>query len=388
MRTFGKWLGRILMGLVVVAVIAGLWKREELTRLMAVRTLFDEDKIVANFSNMGGAFLNRPVPRGDGPVSPLPKGAEIALPDGAGDWITEADLTSLLIMKDGEIRYEAYFQGTTPDELRISWSVAKSYLSALFGVILKEGAIASIDEKVTNYVPSLKGTAYDTATIGDVLTMQSGVVFNEDYFDQSSDINRMGRVLALGGSMDGFAAGLTETFQDPGEVWQYTSIDTHILGMVIRAATGRDVASLLSEKIIQPLGLEAEPYYLTDGEGVAFVLGGLNLTTRDYARFGQMIAQDGDWQGKQIVPADWIKASTTPQANTAPEKRQYGYQWWMPFDARPGETFGHGIYGQYIYIDRLRDVVIVVTATNRAFREADVYQANIAMFRAIADRLK
>jgi CubicO group peptidase (beta-lactamase class C family) len=214
--------------------------------------------------------------------------------------------------------------------------------------------------------------------------MSSGVQFNEDYFDFWSDINKMGRVLALGQSMDGFAAGITATQSTPGERWQYVSIDTHVLSMVIRGATGRSIPDLMSEKIIQPLGLEADPYYLTDGYGVAFVLGGLNLRTRDYARFGQMILQNGEWDGQQIVPADWIAASTIRSAPTRPGARGYGYQWWMPSDGRDGEFFGHGVYGQYIYIDRATGTVIAANSADRGFRQPGVQEGNIEMFRKIA----
>lgn len=214
--------------------------------------------------------------------------------------------------------------------------------------------------------------------------MSSGVTFDEDYLDYDSDINRMGRVLALGGRMDDFAASLTETFTAPGTQMQYTSIDTHVLGMVIRGATGRDIPALLSEKIIAPLGVEATPYYVTDGVGVVFVLGGLNLRTRDYARFGQMIEQDGMWQGKQIVPADWIDTAICPTAKTSPGEIGYGYQWWVPVGAVPGrEVTGRGVYGQYLYIDKDAHVVIVVTAADRKFRDPGVTDASIDTLRRI-----
>jgi CubicO group peptidase (beta-lactamase class C family) len=287
-------------------------------------------------------------------------------------------------LKDGQIVHETYYQNTADNDLRISWSVAKSFLSALMGIVVEEGAIESIDDQVTSYAPLLKGSAYEGATIRDVLTMSSGVKFNEDYLDYDSDINRMGRVLALGGSMDDFAAGLTERVAEPGTAWQYVSIDTHVLGMVIRGATGRPIEELMSEKLIAPLGLEATPYYLTDGYGVAFVLGGLNLTTRDYARFGQMIAQNGRWGSQQIVPALWIAEATVPQANTAPGAIRYGYQWWIPADAEPGQFMAQGIYGQFIWIDQRRGVVIVVNSADRGFEEAGVQAANEAMFASIA----
>jgi hypothetical protein len=217
--------------------------------------------------------------------------------------------------------------------------------------------------------------------------MSSGVTFDEDYLDFNSDINRMGRVLALGGSMDAFAAGLTETFAPPGETWQYVSIDTHVVAMALRGATGRSLTDLMTEKIIQPLGLERTPAYVTDGEGTAFALGGLNLTTRDYARFGQMILQGGQWQGRQIVPADWIAESTRASAPTEAGRIGYGYQWWIPDGSPPGTYMARGIYGQYIWIDEAAEVVIVTTAADRSFRAEGVSERNVAIFRQITESL-
>lgn len=387
MRTFGKWLGRLLLALVLAAAVVGLWKREEITRLLAVNSLFNENKIVDNFSNMDAAFLSTPVARGAGPTIPLPYGPETTLPDRTAPWIKARDVTSMLVLKNGEIVYENYFLGTQPEDHRIGWSIAKSYISALVGVLIDEGAIASIDDPVTTYAPKLKGGAYDSATLKNVLQMSSGVTFSEKILDKSSDLNRMGRILALGGEMDNFAAGLTETYAPPGEEWKYVSIDTHIVGMVVRGATGRSMADLLSEKIIAPLGLEQTPYYITDGVGTAFVLGGLNMTTRDYARFGQMFAQSGQWNGQQVVPADWIIASTTPSARTKPEELGYGYQWWIPLGSPDGAYLARGIYGQYIYVDTAQNTVIVTTGADRNFRDTGVLDETIEIFRDIVDSL-
>jgi len=134
--------------------------------------------------------------------------------------------------------------------------------------------------------------------------------------------------------------GLRDTFAPAGEQWQYVSIDTHVLGMVIRGATGRGVPDLLSEKVIAPLGPMVPPYYLTDGFGVAFVLGGLNMTTHDYALFGHMVANGGIAFGTRIVSQDWITQSTTPSAATAPGATGYGYQWWVPVGAAEGQFMG------------------------------------------------
>ncbi|OYU18204.1 MAG: 6-aminohexanoate hydrolase [Rhodobacteraceae bacterium PARR1] len=375
-----RWV-KVLGGVALVVAALGLWKREEVTRLMAVNSLFAPDKIVQNFSQMDRLFLTRPLSRGDGPVSPLPNGPEAALPPEVADWVAARNVTALVVLKDGALVHESYYLGTGPEDLRISWSVAKSFLSALFGVVLAEGKIASLDDPVTRYAPALVGSAYDGASIHDVLTMSSGVGFNEDYLDFWSDINRMGRVLALGGSMDGFAADMKERAAEPGVRMHYVSIDTHVLGMVIRGATGEDIPELLDRHILSPMGMEAAPYYLTDGEGVSFVLGGMNVTTRDYARFGQMMLQGGQWQGRQIVPRDWAMQSTVPQAK---DGSGYGYQWWIADGAGPGEFNAQGIYGQYIWIDRSRNVVIAVNAADLGFEDAGVSEGNMALFRKIA----
>lgn len=387
MRAISRWVGRLLLAFLLAALVVGLWKREEIARLLAVNSLFEADRIVSNFSHMNRAFLTVPVPRGDRPVTALPAGAPAILPDGADRWIEDRAITSLLVLKDGKVVHESYHLGTGPDDRRIGWSFAKSYLSVLFGIVREEGAIGALDDPVTRYAPALKGSAYDGATIRHVLQMTSGVAFDEDYLDDDSDINRMGRVLALGGTMDGFAAGLVARATLPGTHWRYVSIDTHVLGMIIRGATGRDIPSLLSEKVIAPLGLEQPPYYITDGEGVAFALGGLSMTTRDYARFGLMVARNGRIGGRRVVSADWLAASTAPTAPTEPGRIRYGFQWWIPKDGPAGVVMARGIYGQYLYIDRTRDVVIVITAADRDFRKEGVHARNMAMLRAIAGAL-
>lgn len=387
MRRFGKWVLRVFVVLLLAALVVGLWQREQIMRLLAVNSLFSEAKIVNNFSHMNAAFLSTRVPRGDGPTAELVYGADAILPPEVDKWIVDRDVTALVVLKQGEIVHESYYKGTQPEDLRISWSVAKSYLSALIGVLLEEGAIASIDDPVTQYAPVLIGGAYDGATIRNVLNMASGVVFDEDYLDKNSDINKMGRVLALGGKMDDFAAALSETFAPPGTQWQYVSIDTHVLSMVVRGATGRTIPDLLSEKIVASMGLEHEPYYVTDGFGTAFVLGGLNLITRDYARMGQMFLQNGQYNGKQIVPEGWVAASTAATAPTSAGESGYGYQWWIPEDATEGEFMARGVYGQYIYINRPRGVVIATNAADRKFREEGAAEQNIATFRAIANKI-
>jgi CubicO group peptidase (beta-lactamase class C family) len=379
---------RLAAGIVVLTLGLGavaLWKKEELSRLLAVNRLFDADRIVWNFSHMDALFETVPVPRDGADVIPLSLGPPLDPPDGFRDWLDRRAVTGLVVLSDGERVLEDYRLGTDADDLRISWSVAKSFLSALVGVIVEDGDIPDLDAPVTEYVPGLAGSAYDGVTIRQVMQMTSGVEFDEDYLDFWSDINRMGRVLALGRSMDGFAAGLDDRVRAPGEVWEYVSIDTHVLAMVVRGATGRALPTLMSERIMTPLGVERDPYYITDGYGTAFALGGLNMTTRDYARMGQMVANGGTLGGRRIVPAEWIAESTTPSAPTAPGAIGYGYQWWIPADARPGEVLARGIYGQYVYIDSAANVVVAVNAADRRFREDGAFEDALQMMRALRD---
>ena len=344
---------------IILIVVAGLtkWKRGEVKRLLAVNSLFNTEKITHNFSHMRDIFYHRELTIPDIPESSVPI-SKLNMPPDIDRWINDRSLTAIVVLKDGNIAFEDYFQGTKATDLRISWSVAKSYLSALFGIILAEGAIESIDDPVTNYVPALADGGYKNARIRNVLNMASGVQFDEDYLSFSSDINKMGRVLAMGGSMDDFSIGITAIARDPGVEWQYVSIDTHVLGMVIRGATGRSIHDLMAEKLLIPMGLEKSPLMLTDGEGTAFVLGGLNLMTRDYARFGQMYLQDGFFNNQQIVPAEWVAQSTTPSAPTLAGEIKYGFQWWIPEDFTEGEFLGRGIYGQYIYVNPSKNLII------------------------------
>ena len=385
MRKWLKWLGGSLVVLVILLAALGLWKREEVTRLLAVNGLFDADRIVQNFSHMDQLFLTRTMDGGTPSV--LPQGAAMTPPPGFDTWAVDRQVTGMVVLHNGAVVFEDYRLGTARDDRRISWSEAKSALSLLLGTLVADGTIADLDAPVTQYAPALEASAYRGATIRQVLRMESGVAFNEDYLDFWSDINRMGRVLALGGSMDGFDAGQTARRGPPGSDWQYVSIDTHVIGMVIRGATGRTIPALMQERLFTPLGLDSDPYYVTDGDGVAFVLGGLNMTTRDYARLGQLVAQGGVWQGRQLVPAAWIEESTAPGPYPAEFGTGYGYQWWLPPDARPGEVWARGIYGQNLWIDRTHDVVIAVNGADRQFEDAPVMPQNVAMFRAIVDSL-
>ncbi len=385
-------------GIALIAVIAAMIYREPLERLYRVATLFSEDRIVSNFSNMKTMFLTDDIAR-SGPVLEFGSAPDV-LPESfefEGQTVTTTEFlertrtTSLLVIRNDQKEFEEYFLGTGLEGQRISWSIAKSFLSALVGIAVDEGAIADLNDPVTKYAPSLAGSAYEGVSLRQVAMMTSGVAFNEDYIDRFSDINMMGYELGLGGSLDRFSARITDTAGAPGENWRYVSIDTHVLGMALRGATGRTVADYMAEKLWSKIGVKGDAYYNTDGEGAAFVLGGLNMRTRDYARFGRLFLNDGNWDGDQVISKAWVRESTSdlapPPAPTYERGEHYGYQWWMP-PGHDDEFYGIGVYGQYLWIDRKSGTIIVKTSANRKFRKNDgmVQFETIAMMRAIARR--
>lgn len=387
----------IFAGACVIFAGALIVKKDEIKRLYAVNTIFDADKIVDNFSNMDRGFLVRPL---DVPLSDDWTVETVPIPDTVGiagtqrplaDVLAELDTTSLVILRDGKIIHESYYLGTGPDDLRISWSVAKSFMSGIYGNALTDGDIASLDDEVTTYVPELKGTAYEGATLRNILNMSSGVRYNEDYLDQQSDINKMGRTIALGGSLDKYTTSLKERQFEPGSDWQYVSMDTHVAAWALRKATGRSLHDLW-EETYGPLGFRQQPYYLVDGEDAAFALGGLNLTTRDYAKFGQLFLQMGEWKGEPLIPTDWVAQSTVHSAPALSDRDVgYGYQWWVPMPADQ-DYFAVGIYGQYIYIDPKTNIVIAKNAADREFMFADEVgthsmNKNIELMRSLAAQL-
>jgi len=396
-------MGAVALGGVVFlgAFIALNWTN--IQRLKTVNSLFDEDKIVHNFSNMNEAFLHQQLDGSPSPFifpedpQPLPETVRVNGQERNLEMLlADLDTTGLVILKDGKIIHESYSKGTAQEDLRISWSVAKSFMSGLYGAALKSGAVKSLDDKVEDYAPSLKGSAYEGATIRNVLNMASGITYNEDYLDPKSDINDMGRILALGGSMDDYAVDLTAKDVPAGERWQYVSIDTHIAAMVLRAATGKSLHQLFNETYSANLGFEEAPIYMTDGKNVAFALGGLNLTTRDYAKFGQMFLQGGEFNGKQVIPAEWIKASSTHSAPSIGDRGVgYGFQWWIPMPQtgpNEGDYTAAGIYGQYIYVNPNRGIVIAKNAADREFTQPQEgythsMNVNMDMFRSIADQM-
>jgi CubicO group peptidase (beta-lactamase class C family) len=377
-----------------------------LTRLMKINTLFDADKILWNFTHMDQLAETQVLKCASPDSVMLPhqpraliesytfQGKVTAL----SDYKTDRNVTAFLVIKDGQIAQEEYLNGTHETDLRISWSMAKSVVSLLLGALIDKGLIpmSALDDKIVDHVPTLRGSGYDGPTLRNILQMSSGVAFNEDYLDYHSDINRMGRVLAIGGSMDEFAGSLGKRWE-PGTYMHYVSVDTHVIGMVIRAITDVKINTLTIDHIFTPLGFEHDPYFLTDSYDEPFILGGLNMTTRDYARIGLMVLNKGMVGDTRVVSEEWLALSMAKSApQPSPEKAAtpegwmgYGMQWWIPGDAIGGEVYGIGIYGQYLYLNPKHKVVIAQNGGDVDFKVGDgiIEQECLALFRQIAENL-
>lgn len=385
----------LFVALIIFAIIVA-FNAEKANRLYATMTLFDKDKIVYNFSHMDEVFLTKPIKR-SGEVFTFGK-AYKSLPKNfiykekpvtTKEFLNRRATTALLVIKDDKITFEKYYLGTAENDLRISWSMAKSFTATLFGIAVDEGLI-DIDEPVSKYLPEMKGSGYANVPIRHVLAMSTGVKWNEDYADFNSDINQMGRILAVGGSLDEFTATLKQE-KPSGQEFHYVSMDTHLLGMILRQVTGKSLVTLAEQHLWSKIGMEADAKWLTDSTGAEFALGGLNVRTRDYGRFGRLYLYQGNWNGEQIVPKDWVRLSTTPSADynkSGPAKLGYGFQWWLPPEAGEGEFFAVGVYGQYIYVNQPEHLVIVKNSADLNFQDKiGSKQETIAFFRAIADKL-
>jgi len=369
----------------------------KVSRLHSVITLFNSDQIVNNFSNMNKAFITQSIQKSEEvfefetSLKPLPDNFNYRdKTTSVDEFITRRATTAILVLKNDLITYEHYFLDTQRSDKRISWSMAKSFVSILFGMQVDAGKI-DIERNVDFYLPEMKGSGYENVKVKHVLQMSSGVKWDEDYQDFNSDINKMGRVLAIGGSLDKMTAEL-KAESEPGEKFHYVSMDTHVIGMIVRKTSGKSLTLLLQEKIWQKIGMESNANWIIDSQGAAFALGGLNVTTRDYARFGRLLVKNGQWQDEQLVSQGWIQAATTAKAEhlkPTKDKLGYGYQIWLPTLAEKGEFFCVGVYGQYIYINQKENVVIVKNSADKQFQDKlNSKQETIAFFRAIVSSLK
>lgn len=296
------------------------------------------------------------------------------------DYFTRNRTAGLLILKNGQIALEQYAMGNSASSRWTSFSVAKSITSTLVGVAINDGWISNIENTVQTYLPSFAGSAYAQNTIRQLLSMTSGIAWNEDYA-----ANGPGTISAL------FAAAKTNNSDNAlnvmrnctravaaGSDFNYSTGESYLLGAIVAAATGRKLSTYFLEKIATPMGMETDGYWILDSAN-GLEMGGNNFsaTLRDYARFGQFFLKDGAIGYPRVLPVGWLNEASQPgNAATAHGllllnySLGYGYQWWsfprgqsainQGLAIHDGAFTAQGIYGQFIYINPTENAVAVV----------------------------
>ena len=349
-------------------------------RLRFVGSLFTGEEQYQNLNRVYEIFPTSKLSHSSKPLV-FKKGAPLELPSNfifedkvvkVDEYLSRTDTSALLILKDGKISYENYWLTGGKNVQWISMSVAKSFISALIGIAIDQGHIKSLEDKVTDYVPQLKNSAYDNVRIKDILQMSSGASWNEDYSDPNSDINRSSKIFAIGGSLDEFSASLKKELK-PGSYNRYNSTDTQVLGMLLREATRVSITKYMEEMLWHPMGAQDSGYWILDSKNMEMAYAGFNATARDYAKLGELYRLGGKINGKQIIPSDWIKASVKPDApHLMPGDNPlsdfplgYGYQWWVP--DLSGDFSAIGVYNQFIYVSPKSNMVIVKLSANSIY---------------------
>ncbi|MBU0486796.1 MAG: beta-lactamase family protein [Bacteroidetes bacterium] len=258
---------------------------------------------------------------------------------------------AFLVIRNDSILYENYFNKYNQNTIATSFSVAKSIVSALIGIAVSEGKIASIDQPVTDYLTEMKCADMKKVTIRHILNMESGIRFNEGY------VNPFGHVAKFyyGRNLERYANKL-KLKREPGEKYEYASGNTQLLAFVIEKATGKKLAAYLEEKLWKPMGMESPASWSIDsrkhGNAKAFCC--VNALPRDYAKIGRLYLNKGNWNGQQLVPQAWVEESVYNVEVT--EKMKYHFQWRV-LDS--GAFFAMGVHGQFIYVNPAKQLIIV-----------------------------
>jgi CubicO group peptidase (beta-lactamase class C family) len=339
----------------------------------AMSVLTPTSSIADNDAVYGEMRYSRLVHRGE-TVSMLPRGEQIAAPSTAlplDDFFERSRTSGVIVLKDGKIVFERYMHGTDEHTLLYSASMAKSFTSTLVGFAIGDGLIRSVDDPISDYLPELKGSGYDGVPIKAVLQMSSGVAWNQVYGTPDSDVDRMfNESLVLNKTPITDFARSAKRRSTPFFRFSYAGVDAVAIGWLVSRVTGKNLTSYLSEKLWVPLGMEADAKWVTDGDGPAAteaITCCLRATLRDYARFGLLMAQNGVWNGKQLLRPTWVKEATQPDRPQVGNGKLYsgytlGYQYyWWTFPGEDHAFEAQGTRGQFIYVNPRQNLVIVMT---------------------------
>lgn len=320
----------------------------------------------------------RKIPASD-TLHELSDGPELTLSLDLDVYMDEQRHAGLVIVHNDEIRLERYGLGFKEDGRWTSFSVAKSLTSTLVGIAIKEGHIESLNDPVSKYISGLENSAYDDVTVEQLLTMSSGVAWDETYTDPNSDVAMFNLHEAEDGGSNLVSYMATLPRAHPaGEVWNYSTGETNLIGVLVTEATGKTLSEYLSEKIWGPYGMQQDASWLLNEDGTEISGCCIQATTRDFARFGQFILEGAQIDGERLVPDGWIDQATTKRISYGEPGLGYGYQWWTYDD---GAFAADGIFGQGIFIDPNRNLVITTNSSwSTALGNVDREHANREAF--------
>jgi len=294
------------------------------------------------------------------------------------DLLAQQPLMGMVVVKGDAIQLEHYAPDHNPDSRWVSFSVTKSFTSTLIGAAVKDGYITSLDDTVADYLPRLRGTDYGAVKLRHVLQMASGIKWNEDYKDPESDVAQAG---ALQGAALTNYIGKLERLHPAGEVFNYNTAESNLAGEILRAAIGNNASAYMNAKIWQGFGMEHDATWLIDAP-YGQETGGccISASLRDYARLG-IVAKKGGMManGASILPEGWMEMATKPSKGY----KGYGYKWWLMED---GAYAASGIFGQMIYIDPKRDLVIAVHSNAPAAVDTEYHKHYRAAANAISKK--
>ena len=387
---------KFMIAIGVIVLIAGILLLifgKRLKRMYVSLNSFRDKNLAYTFQHTPEIQPVQRIKRGDGDIFCFEMGETMQLPEqfsfqgqtySVEQFLTDTKTTALLVIQDDGIRYEKYYMGGSENTLFVSNSIGKSFVSALFGIALSEGAITSVDDPLGTYIPAFRGTALEDIPLKACLQMASGIDFDEE-----NDMNLFSLKTLLG--IPAIRAIAKYGVQEkPFTRRRYQSINTEILGEVIVRATGKSLAAYMEEKLWTQIGVQHDAYWTLNNEK-ELAMGGLSISLRDYARFARLYLHNGRYNGKQILPAQWIKDSldasapyAKPHANGIPyDALGYGYQWWIPAGSEQ-EFAAIGVYGQWIYGNPTNHTIIVKLSADPNFVAPLYDEKNIAFLQELA----
>lgn len=391
-----KKLGMVLVCIALVLGVLWFCVGDKVKTLFTSLTSFKDENLAYTFQHTPEIQPTKRIGKGENAFQ-FAKTENIELPasfsfDGevypTEAFLEDTKATALLVIKDDTIRYESYFAGGDEQTLFSSNSMGKSFVSALMGIAVAEGAVASIDDPLGRYIPEFVGTELENIPIKACLQMASGIRFDED-----TDMSGFSIRTLLGTPAMKVIAGYGVQ-EAPFEYRRYLSINTEILGQVLKNATGCGLAEYMEEKLWKKIGAAHDAYW-TLSNGTELAMGGLSVSLRDYARFARLYLNEGSYCGEQILPKEWVRDSmdvsaeyARPGANDDPENMiGYGYQWWVP-EGDEGEFMAIGVYGQWIYVHPPKGIIMVKTSADPNFMDKGYEAKHIAFFRAVAQDME